>query len=164
MNVFDNYIAQYSADLTRLCISLCGNVHDAEDLFQNTWYKAIKNFKQYDFDAPFDKWLYSICVNCYRDSVRLFFRSRQARFSSNEEKDEFLNSIPDISPPDRDEYLELHAAVSKLPVKQKTVLVLRYYKDYSYKEISEMLGISEGTVKSRLNTAKRNLKRRLNYE
>lgn len=162
--VFEKYISDYSADLTRLCISLCGNVSDADDLFQDTWYKAIKNYAKYDFDMPFDKWLYSICVNTYKDSLRLFYNKRKMIFKTEEDKTEFLNSIPDSCPDNYDDYLQLHTAVNALPKKQKIVIVLYYFKDYSLNEISGILKIPVGTVKSRLNLAKSTLKRRLNNE
>ncbi|MCH5304269.1 MAG: sigma-70 family RNA polymerase sigma factor [Ruminococcus sp.] len=162
--VFEKYISEYSADLTRLCISLCGNITDAEDLFQDTWYKAMKNYTRYNPEKSFEKWIYSICVNTYKDSLRLFYNKRRVFFKTEEDKTDFLNSIPDSSPDNSEDYLELHTAINTLPKKQKVVIVLYYFKDYSLNEISEMLNVPLGTVKSRLNLAKSNLRRRLNNE
>lgn len=49
---FNDYIQRYNIDLTRLCISLCGNMGDAEDLLQDTWLKALKNYDKYDSTKP----------------------------------------------------------------------------------------------------------------
>ncbi len=160
----EQYVIKYSADLTRLCLSLCGNSADAEDLFQDTWCKAMKHFKQYNKSLPFDKWLFSICVNTYKNSLKLFYNRNKVNFKSDEEKEAFLNSIPNADEDNSDYYFELHKAISALPKKLKIVIVLYYFKGYSAKEISQILNIPEGTVKSRMYSARETLKRRLNNE
>lgn len=158
------YISKYSADLTRLCLSLCGNKADAEDLFQDTWYKAVKHYSKYDKEQPFDKWLYSICANTYKNTLKLFYNKHKVEFKTDEEKQSFLDSVPDANESNRDCYLDLHKVVSSLPKKLKIVIVLYYFKSYSTKEIAQILNIPEGTVKSRLYSAKKFIKGRLNYE
>ena len=61
----------------------------------------------------------------------------------------------------REEYLALHEAIAVLPKKQRLVIVLCYFKDYSIKDAAQILHIPEGTVKSRMAAAKATLKRRL---
>lgn len=161
---FNDYITKYSLDLTRLCLSLCGNRADADDLFQDTWYKAMKNYSKYNRALPFDKWLFAICVNTYKNNVKLAFNRRNVSFANDEEKMRFMNSIPDITEKNSDDYIMLHTAIQKLDKKRRIVLVLFYFKDYSIKEISEILKIPEGTVKSRLYSAKSELKRSMSYE
>lgn len=158
---YEDYIAHYSKDLTRLCISLCGNVGDADDLFQETWYKAIKNFSKYKKDKPFDKWLFAICVNTYKDNLRLSYNKKRYLFKTEEEEKSFLNSVTYGEHEQAEEYLQLHRAIATLSKKLRITLTLFYFRDYTVKEISEILNIPEGTVKSRLNTARRIIKRRL---
>ena len=160
MTDFERYVAEYSRELTRFCIKLCGDVHDAEDLFQDTWARALDKFDQYDQSSSFKSWLFTICANLFRNSKKLKYNSSKAVFSTKEEKEKFLNSIPDQET-DVDAYLDLHAAILSLPKKHRLVLVLYYFREFSYSEIARMLDIPEGTVKSRLNTAKKLLKRRL---
>lgn len=162
--VIEEYVALYSRDLTRLCISLCRNKSDADDLFQETWYKAIKNFSKYKNNLSFDKWLFSICVNTYKDNKKLSYNNRILNFQSDKEQSLILNSIPVTDPQELNDYYELHKALSTLPKKLKITLTLFYFKDYSVKEISEILNIPTGTVKSRLNSAKKAVKRRLQNE
>lgn len=161
---FNEYIQRYNADLTRLCISLCGNMTDAEDLLQDTWLKAMKFYQKYDKSKPFDKWLYSICVNTYKNTLNSAFLKKRKSFHSDEEEKEFFNSIPQITDSTKEDYLELHKAVSSLSKKQRIVIVLYYFKDYSVTEISQIINIPAGTVKSRLSSARAELKRRLTYE
>lgn len=160
---FDKYIAAYGLSLTKLCMSLCSDRHDAEDLYQSTWEKAMKKIKQYDSQKPFEKWLFSICINTYRDNLKRFDTKKVLRFSSSEDQERFLSSIPDFDV-DKDEYIALHQAISKLPCELKEIIVLYYFRDYSIKELSEILQIPQGTAKSRLYKSREILRKELNYE
>ena len=157
---FDRYVADYSRELTRFCMKLCGNIHDAEDLFQDTWAQAFDKFDRYSPEYSFKSWLFTICANIFKNSAKSKYNTSKAVFNSEEEKERFINSIP-AGERDIDSYLDLHAAMLSLPKKHRLVLVLYYFREFSQKEIADMLDIPEGTVKSRLNTAKRLLKRRL---
>ena len=163
MTDFEQYTAEYSPELTRFCLKLCGNAHDAEDLFQDTWTRAFEKIEQYRPEYSFKNWLFAICANIFKNSKKEKYNSAKAIFGSEEEKERFLRSIPGAQQ-DIDAYLDLHAAILSLPKKHRVVLVLCYFKEFSQSEIAQMLGIPEGTVKSRLNTSKKLLKRRLTYE
>lgn len=158
--LLERYVAVYSDELTRLCICLCRNTSDAEDLFQDTWCKAFRNFDKYDVSKPFDKWLYAICVNTYKNNVKLWYNSRRMCFSSDEEQEFFINSIPDDSVHSSDEYVELHKIICSLPKNQRIVIILKYFRDFTIEDIAQMLSIPEGTVKSRLHSAKATIRRR----
>lgn len=164
MTEFDNLVQLYNADLTRMCISLCGNINDAEDLLQDTWLKALRHYNKYDKSKMFDKWLYSICVNTYKNSINSAFLKRRKLFRSDEEERIFFSSIPEVNDGTKEEYIELHKAISALSKKQRIIIVLYYFNDYSVAEISQIVNIPEGTVKSRLSSARAEIKRRMNYE
>lgn len=160
----EKYVTLYSRDLTKLCMNLCSNLQDAEDLFQDTWAKAIRFFDKYDNSKPFDKWLFSICVNTYKNNLKLSFNKRRVVFESEEECQMFFSSIPDESIYTKDDYAQLYDIIETLPKKQKIVIVLKFFKDLTTNEVAEILRIPEGTVKSRLHQAKKTIRRRLDYE
>ncbi len=160
----EKFVLLYSRDLTKLCINLCGTVQDAEDLFQDTWLKVFRYIEKYDSGKPFDKWLFSICVNTYKNNLRLSFNRRRVYFESAEESQLFFASIPDESNYTKDDYAELYKIIETLPRKQKLVIVLKFFNDLSVSEVAQILGIPEGTVKSRLHQAKKTIRRRLSYE
>lgn len=160
MTDFERYVEAYSRDLTRFCVKLCGNIHDAEDLFQDTWARAFDKFEQYRPEYSFKSWLFAICASIFKNAKRHKYNSTKAVFASEEEKERFIRSIP-AREQDVDAYLDLHTAMLSLSKKYRLVLVLYYFREFSQREIAEMLDIPEGTVKSRLNTAKKLLKRRL---
>ncbi len=161
--LLNNYIEKYQTDLTRLCMSLCGSVYDADDLYQETWLKVMRKYDSFDTSRPFDKWLFSICVNTYKDTLRLAWRKKQLQFNTNEDKDLFLSSITCSDEFDKDEedYIALWESICKLPPKQRIVIALFYFKEYSHSEVAQILNIPEGTVKSRLHKAKILLKEAL---
>lgn len=146
--------------MTRLCISLCRNISDAEDLYQDTWLKVIHKYLKYDESKPFDKWLFTICVNTFKDHQKSFWKKKQLCFFSNEEKEMFLSSIPDISNVDdqSEDYITLLNCLSKLPPKYNMIISLVYLRNYTENDVAEILKIPLGTVKSRLHKAKKTLK------
>lgn len=159
---FEKLVTDYGLSLTKLCSSLCNNRCDAEDLYQSTWEKAIKKYRQYDSTKPFDKWLFTICINTYRDVLRRFDSKKILKFNSSDEQDNFLSTIADSSV-DKDEYIALHNALHNLSPQHREVVALYYFKDYSVYELSEILGVPEGTVKSRLHCAREQLRKELDY-
>ena len=76
----------------------------------------------------------------------------------------FFAAIPDTTAENTDEYAALHEAIGKLTKKQRAVVALFYFRDFSISDIAEMLKIPEGTVKSRLSAARAEIKRRLENE
>ena len=161
MTDLEEYTALYSDELSRFCYKLCGNLYDAEDLFQDTWTRAMSRIEQYDSSKSFKNWLFAICANIYKNSRRLKYNSARKNFGDSEENERFIRSIPETGR-DIDEYLDLQRAISELPKKHKLVITLYYFREFSQKEIAQILDIPEGTVSSRLSTAKNLLRRRLN--
>lgn len=159
--MIDQYIRQYGKRLYGLCLSLCGNSFDADDLYQDTWLKAVKHIAQYDTTKEFEPWLTQICVNTYRNTLRRIVRSPFLNFSSGEEKDALLQSIP---APENPDYAPLYEAIDRLPDKLRLTVILFYFRDMDAASTAAVLGIPTGTVKSRLNKARKCLKEVLSDE
>lgn len=68
--MFDDYIEMHGQRLFGLCMHLCRERWDAQDLYQETWLKAYQAQQNYDSSRDFGMWLTSICVNLYRDKLR----------------------------------------------------------------------------------------------
>lgn len=153
--MIDQYIQQYGRRLYGLCRSLCPNRFDADDLYQETWLRVVKHFSQYDPDRDFEPWLTRICVNTYRSTLRRLARNPLLDFSSGEDKDRLLDSIP---APEQKDYTPLYEAVGKLPEKLRLTVVLFYFRGQDLASTAELLRIPVGTVKSRLNKARTLLK------
>ena len=158
--VFEKYIEQYSERLSRLCCNLCRNYADADDLFQDTWFKAMKNFDKYDKTRDFGKWLFAVCVNTYKNTRYKADNRRQINFDTNEEKDIFLSSLPDTAV-SNEKYDELIEVIRELPDKYRMIIALRYFNDHSEKDVAQIMKIPVGTVKSRLSKARQLIRRKL---
>jgi RNA polymerase sigma-70 factor (ECF subfamily) len=143
----------------KLCCNLCRSYADADDLFQETWFKAIKNIEKYDDKKDFGKWLFTICINTYKNTQNCSENRKRVCFGSTEEKEIFLSTLPDTMV-HNEKYEELIAVIRELPEKYRTVIALRYFNDYSEKDVSQILKIPVGTVKSRLSKAKQLIRRR----
>jgi len=159
----DHYIRAYGRRLYGLCLHLCDSPHEADDLYQDTWLKVVANIGSYDPARDFEPWLTRICVNTYRNALRRLARSPFVGFGSTEEHDAALAGVaaPEEAP---EEYGPLHREVRRLPQKLRLVVVLFYFKDMDVAATARALGIPAGTVKSRLNKARRLLKEALGHE
>ena len=160
--MINQYIRQYGKRLYGLCLTLCVNTFDAEDLYQDTWLKVVKNISQYDPTQPFEPWLTQICVNTYRNKLRRIMRSPIFNsFSSDEEKTLIMERIVAPEPTD---YSNLHDAIDKLPEKLRITVILFYFQEMDITAVSKILEIPSGTVKSRLNKARNVLREVLTDE
>lgn len=153
--MIDECIQRYGRRLYGLCRSLCLTPFDADDLYQETWLRVIKHIDKYDPVREFEPWLTKICVNTYRSRLRLIARSPLLDFSSNEDKDRLLDSLP---APESKDYSPLYEAVGRLPDKLRLAVVLFYFQGMDLSSTAELLKIPVGTVKSRLNKARKLLK------
>lgn len=150
----DQYIRQHGRRLYGLCRSLCRNVQDADDLYQDTWLKALDKLDSYDPGLPFEPWITRICVNTYRNALRRLARSPVRSMAEGEE-------FPAAEDPD---YAPLYEAVRGLPEKLRVTVVLYYFRDMDTAGTAEVLGVPQGTVKSRLSKARKLLKEALEDE
>lgn len=163
----DILIERYKDSLYKFCYHLSPVRHDADDLFQDTWVKAVQHIETYDTGKRFNTWLFSICMNTYRDKYRKAKRwlDRVKVFFSN---DEMQDEFDDMESPGIpvSEYMEikeetkiLRDSINSLDDTFRIPLILFYFKELSYEDISHILDIPEGTVKSRLNSGRAKLKK-----
>lgn len=153
--MIDKYIQQYGKRLYGLCLKLCANSFEADDLYQDTWLKVLKCIHQYDPTQPFEPWVTRICVNTYRNALRRIARSPFLQFRTQEEQEDLLSGIP---APEKEDYSEIREAVDGLPEKLRTAVILFYFQDMNTAAVARTLGIPEGTAKSRLSKARKLLK------
>ena len=126
---------------------------------QEAWLAIVRNIRKLDDPALFPAWAYRIVTHKCTDHVRRAVRRR--RF------DEELSRQPPAAPADNeafnadDEVATLRRAMLELPADRRALLVLHHLEGASVREIASILGIPEGTVKSRLFTARKALKKAL---
>lgn len=166
---YENLINQYEESLYRYCFHLCCNRDDASDLFQDTWVKAISKITTYDETRSFKNWLFAIATNHFRDKYRKKIRraDKTMVFKDTTAKDAALGSLESKENPADEELIAMEARealkteVNLLKPHYRMVIILHYYEELPLKEVGRVLGVPEGTVKSRLNQARKILKERM---
>ena len=165
---FDKLMNIYSPYIYRLCKRLSKNKFDADDLYQNTWLKIYKSIKNYNSNNKFENWIYTICLNNYRDNYtknKNLLSKVKDLFSSTEEKELEINNIYDQSENTDNTIIatidsnKIHSYINELKDIYRIPIILFYFKDLSYTDISEITKVPIGTVKSRLNSGKAKLKK-----
>ena len=122
--------------------------HDnASDVLQNTFirvYKGMQNFKE---KSTLHTWMYRIA---YNESIRFLEKNKiNTSFNLNDDNNNYLENLTEDVYFDGDEIqLKLHSIISKLSEKQQRVFQMKYFDDLSFHEISEILDVSENTLKS----------------
>jgi len=152
---FDELMQRYATRIYRVIYGMVHNYADAQDLSQETFVHAYEGIKGFKEKYRFYTWLYRIAVNLCINHCK---RKKLAQFVPIENGE----SYPDPNPANDTASQDLRRAVEKrlvqLPEEQKTVFVLRTFEEMGYQKIAEVLGISIGTVMSRLSRAREKLK------
>lgn len=158
---FNRLVLRHKDRIYGLCLRLLArDPHDAEDAAQETFVKAYHALKDFRMESKFSSWLYRIAVNTCKN--RLVSRSyRESRRSMDPEAD--LEGAPASPSPEQEleakgKRERIEAAIAQLPEEQRTLVVLRDVEGRSYEEIAEATGLNPGTVKSRLNRGRGQLK------
>lgn len=155
-------IERYQGKLFAYLYRLIGGREEAEDLLQDVFIKAFKNLKSYDADRKFSSWIYRIAHN---EAVNYIKRKSLKRFISWEDvtstKDKLISNSTEEGADDlwmkKEAIKEVDEAINRLPIKYKQVLLLRYYSEKSYEEISEILQKPVNTVGTLINRAKKKM-------
>lgn len=162
VEAFGELMTIYERPALRAAWLICGSVTDSEDIVQETFTTCYLNRKKLRDPAAFKTWFYRILT---RTAWKLCKESRRERPEENlESEQEAAGSSALENYIMREEERFLYEAVEKLPPKQKIVLILYYYNDMPIREIARVCGVFEGTVKSRLFHAKKQLKKVLMQE
>lgn len=158
---FEEIILRHQDKIYNLCRHMLGNAHDAEDAAQDVFLKAYQALHKFQPDAALSTWLYRIAVNTCIDYKRKpFFESL---FRRSDEGGEFIIDRPSDEPSPERLYQSkqmgriLQISLGRLSKKLRTAIILKEVEGLSYGEISEVLDISLGTVKSRIARAREEL-------
>ena len=164
-DAFVELVASHQERLLRLCERLLDDVEEARDAAQEVFLKAFRKAGEVRPQGQVYTWLYRIAVNHCLNKLR---RRRLVRFLRWEDPANAGDNAdaPTFDPPDRApdpaaalearrRWLSTRRAIAKLPAGQRAVLVLARFEGLSYRQIAEVLGITEGAVESRLFRAMR---------
>lgn len=155
VQAFEQLLEQYKNRIYTLIYRMLGNEEDAFDVAQEVWLKIYNSLPGFQGKAKFSTWIYRIAANASLD----FLRKKRGNLVPLEE-------IRETEGKERTEDLvlsyetqgEIRTLILALPPKYREILVLRDMQGFAYEEIGECLGISLGTVKSRLSRAREQIR------
>ena len=155
----DELYYKYASQAVRTAYLICSDIHGAQDIFQESFLQCLRSLHSLKDSNSFKSWFYRILT---RQAWRYIKKNKpcvpveeiyeNADFSSSDEY--FVDQ----------KYDTLYNAIKSLKDKQRTVIILFYFNEMSVKDISRAMSCSEGTVKSRLFTAKSRLRRIIGKE
>ena len=154
-------VDEYGPAVYRLCLSLAFSREDGEDLFQDTFLKALERPRKLAEGDP-RRFLFSTALSLWRSRKRKYARrERIAPTSPLEDSTGLQAGSPEEDVLIREENAQVRSVVAALPEKYRLPLVLYYSMEMKINEIAETLALPAGTVKRRLHTARQLVERGL---
>ena len=147
-------VQRWEGPIQNLCTRMLGDAHRGEDLAQEAFARVFAKRKEYEARGKFSTFLWRVALNLCYDELRKRERRRETTLEADSEESELAFATEELSPDaamTRDETAgHVRAALMSISETYRSVLVLRHYEDMKFREIGEVLGIPEGTVKSRM--------------
>lgn len=169
-NAFGEIVELYKDKVFQLCFRMLGNSHEAEDISQDAFIRAYINIERYNIDRKFSTWLYRIAANLCIDRIR---KKKPDYYLDAEvagtEGLTLYSQIPasQLAPDEEVSKIELQEIIQneilKLPEKYRAVIVLKYIEELPLLEISKILDLPIGTVKTRIHRGREALRKQLRH-
>lgn len=157
-NAYGRLVVKYQKRLFRFVFMMLGKKDTTDDIIQDAFVKGYTALSSFDSDKQFYPWIATIARNLALNRIK-----RDSREKPVSEFEDHVISIPDSDPDPHDKMIikendkRFFNAVQSLPEQYRMVFVMRMFEKMSYDEISKKLGISPGTVDSRLFRARQKL-------
>jgi RNA polymerase sigma-70 factor (ECF subfamily) len=163
---YELIVKRYKDQLLNFVYRFLGNQEEAEDVVQETFLRVYRNRYAYKRVAKFSTWIYTIAGNLARTELRRRNRRRLFSLSSMGVEDKEYEISDEVFSPEAHAHTVLseeiiQREINKLSPKFREVIILRDIQELSYEEISKIIRVPIGTVKSRVNRARLRLQSRL---
>jgi len=170
---FDEMVARYWDRIYAMVNQLLRNTQDAEEVTQDAFIRAHRGLVNFRGDSAFSTWLYQIATNLARNRYWYWWRRKRDKTISFDQpigpdnETTLAEIIPaEVETPDditvTQEFVDkIGEGMAKLTPKHREILTLRNIRNLSYEEIAQILGLSVGTVKSRIARARESLRAKL---
>ncbi|EMI56194.1 RNA polymerase sigma factor [Rhodopirellula sallentina] len=157
---FESLVIEHQDRLYSAMIQVTGSVHDAEEVTQEAFIRAFLKLDTFQQNSQFFTWLYRVAFNIALSRKR----RKRAKISLDQQREDIGNDVIDHGEAvdagmiRQDQVSLVQNAMDQLSEQHRAILVLREMNEASYEEISEILELSIGTVRSRLNRARKQLR------
>ncbi|WP_347861690.1 RNA polymerase sigma factor SigW [Salimicrobium sp. PL1-032A] len=167
---FEDVVSFYQNKVYFICFRMVGNKQEAEDLAQEAFIRAFTNLESFDERRKFSTWLYRIATNLTIDRIRKkkpdYYIDAEIKGTEGLDMHDQL-ATDEALPEEQVENLELRGyiqtEITALPPKYRSVIVLRFLEELSLQEISEVLDMPVGTVKTRIHRGREILRKKLRH-
>lgn len=156
----ERLIEVYGNDVLRTCYLYLKDIHRAEDAFQEVFIKVYNKYNSFRGESSEKTWIMRITINVCKDMLKTWWLKRVFVSENPMPEEEFQEETEKAAIKSIESKI-LFKEVSILKQSLKDVVILYYYHQFDSREISEILGIAEGTVRSRLHRAREILKNKL---
>jgi RNA polymerase sigma-70 factor (ECF subfamily) len=167
---YDELVRTYNASIYHVAYRMLGNSADASDAVQDTFVKVFRNVENFRGDASLKTWIFRFGISEILNRLRWW--KRRHRLSTVSMDDDRNGNgktfcIRDLAPSphqsleSKEQEVAIQQALGRLSADHRSIVVLRDIEGFSYIDIAEVLGISVGTVKSRLARARADMKKSL---
>ena len=146
---FQEIVSRYMKTAYYIALGLVHNHQDALDISQEAFVKAFRRIRSFDAERRFFPWFYQLMKNLCIDHLKRKSRMKEVPLEGIQVLDEEKE--------DKEMKKALWKGIEELTFEQREVIILRYFRQFSYQEISEIIGKPIGTVMSRLHNARKNL-------
>jgi len=160
MEAWAQIMNNYKRAVFGISLGILRNAADAEDTTQEAFIRAYEKLHTYNLKRKFSTWLFTVAANLCKNKLR------RAKFSVPLRRPHTLADDTDPAQLAAQDALQqtVRRALDRLRFDYRAPLVLRFYADLDYKDIARVLGIPEGTVKTRLHRGKQALRQQLEQE
>lgn len=165
MKSFDELVLRYSKRVMNTAYGMLSDYHDASDASQEVFLRVYKSLSSFKGDSAFSTWVYRITVNVCSDILRKRQKHSAVSLDKTDDDGAAVYDVPDdnANPHENAEKAEridaVRAAVAQLSDEYRTALTLYEFEGVSYESIAEIVKCPVGTVKSRINRAKKQLRK-----
>lgn len=149
-DAFNELVVRYQEDVFRIALLVLHDVDEAKDVAQEAFIRAHGSMNRFQIERPFRPWIAKIAVNQARTAAK---RASRRREQQSVDPAPATGYTIDSLLIDRERARELLAALQHVREKERVVIYLRYFRDFSERELAEYMGCKPGTVKSRLHRA-----------
>lgn len=165
-NAFGEIVKRWERKIFALCFGMLAREDEAKDAAQETFIAAYRNLKNFRGDAKVSSWLHRIAVNQCLTTMRRAKTRSESFLDDEDNADEKIFVAPPHQTPARtteqNERLQIvRQAVSSLPADLRQIIVMKEFEEMTFQEISDVLELPLSTVKSRLYTALKQLRMKL---
>ena len=160
-------VRRWERHIYGLTLRMLGHTEDARDATQETFISAYTNLGNFRGDAKFSSWIYRIALNVCHSRLRRRSRRHDASLEEQFEEVGFEPAAPEAGVDEQvlGEQVSAHVrkALKAIPPEMRQVIVMKEYQDLKFHEIAEILDVPVSTVKTRMYTGLRELRKRLEH-